>query len=365
MDDEYDADVDMEHGLPSSSPFFQPPAAKSIYGWDTLPKQLHQIFRRSNFRNDNHPAVIPSDYYQHMYPALQLASQMLISRQSLSFWYGAMHNVTETLGESNVNATFRAQANMTRSQINETLKWLEELAERIFFCPQLPDGFPPVSGVTGPSHHCGLGTQEGRHSLISLDKSLVLAVRSSDLDDKDAQLNDLRLAVTIVHEVAHAGNRLLRGDGKGEMFFEDEETNEIGFAYENFLFGGTLEIWWTGDITVTAWPHHNLHEAHGATRTRQRRKPVGPDQISLVRENGIDKFFRAAFWEMQSDDTGRPLVLSTMKRTVPAQSILGIQTPDEALSAMTRWYWYTRCRCQRTKVTCETCMDFELDFVIV
>jgi hypothetical protein len=42
-----------------------------------------------------------------------------------------------------------------------------------------------------------------------------------------------RIAVTILHELAHAANLLLVKDDGLDLFLEDETVAEEGFAYEN------------------------------------------------------------------------------------------------------------------------------------
>lgn len=44
-------------------------------------------------------------------------------------------------------------------------------------------------------------------------------------------------AVSLVHEIAHAASMALEGPGK-EMFFQDDQYIEMGFAFESCIFGG-------------------------------------------------------------------------------------------------------------------------------
>jgi hypothetical protein len=58
----------------------------------------------------------------------------------------------------------------------------------------------------------------------------------------DLQVNWLTMAITLVHEVTHALHIYCFGDRQPEPLFEDDDSNELGNALEQFLFQGQFHI---------------------------------------------------------------------------------------------------------------------------
>ncbi|KXS98291.1 hypothetical protein AC579_6012 [Pseudocercospora musae] len=124
-----------------------------------------------------------------------------------------------------------------------TLMKLEELANALtIIFGELPE---QVNGETWTTTR-PLSTMPGRgaHIVISQEYLTQINATSEAEDPINFQILCLRIAITIVHELAHAAALANSGrpDPDGNTFMGDSQSNEIGFEIEKYLFGGILDL---------------------------------------------------------------------------------------------------------------------------
>lgn len=202
-------------------------------------------------------------------------------------------------------ATNRRVGELTERERKAVERELSVLARRVRFqvC-ELP--FEAV-GWTSP-----LRSDEGRRgcgSLISFASEVYRAVRRETRREQRALL-DFMLALTMIHEVAHAAHSHVFGVRGEDFFVEEGLVAEAGFELMNAVFGavpvvrmgrkrkGEVRAWW---VTWQAWGFLNEETYPFALLCRDvRRVRERPVWVDLQTKFVLD-LLDDAWWEAKGD----------------------------------------------------------------
>lgn len=213
-----------------------PSAARAL---DPRLANVHTLFHPSRFDPD-------IDYYGAIYDGAVLATRLMNSPQGLQhdycFYYGknvpanapAKHNRKKFPNEPCQYACDKAIGELDQTDIRYVEQQRNHLAERVLFkvadigastvgmcCPQ-----PPNQGVRG----C--------NSVICLSRSNIYdKILAPGQSPEDIICLKFLLALTLLHELAHAAHHYLFGPNAFEDFRENSLVSEAGFEYESRLFG--------------------------------------------------------------------------------------------------------------------------------
>ena len=261
--------------------------------------------------------------YECIYPALQLATAMLMNTKQLRFWHGMLKAGTSRSKQSGLlleptpDPVFEAQPQLSEDEIDSTRSFLESLAERVSFCCDA--GSPEIQGCEGACNYVDeTGVEDGpgavccrsviyfRPLLIDMAKKRVAQRNESAL-----RVIYFRLAVVFLHELTHAAVHELFGPRK-RAYFQDEPTSEVGFAYENYMFGG-VPRWRHADLYLRNWPSRYLQDDYTKSDCLfgVRDQIVDEDMLWLVNAESIDRFYCVDFWR-QGIDIAHPFRLSQL-----------------------------------------------------
>ncbi|KAK4543009.1 hypothetical protein LTR36_006007 [Oleoguttula mirabilis] len=171
------------------------------------------------------------------------------------------------------------------------------------FWPDAADGLTYPAMIRG-KRRCTI--KLGKHLLDNIQK----AHSAADGSEEALVSHLFYLAITILHELVHAANDMLRGLAH-EPFFEDDPICELGEAYENLLLGGipmlcrdqlTLHHWpWT-----QGWRDGNIHQVGSTAKLRRGCVLPGQDIRYGFAAADIQRVFTQAYWEgVVADKTDR------------------------------------------------------------
>lgn len=137
-------------------------------------------------------------------------------------------------------------------------------------------------------------------------------------------LNQYNLAQQLIHETFHALENLFNGIRKSELFYEDLNLAEAGYAVENAIFGGTLigtstlissrtDEWCTASqqresskpaMTLIEWPSGLHKEMYEQMRLKIGVRKVDRERsttISRVPLSAVEAMFTNDFWQCQGE----------------------------------------------------------------
>lgn len=220
------------------------------------------------------------DDYPTFDPVLRLASAVLESPASVAFIYTIMYgsreklaDLSQRLGQDCYNIR---RCNETESVVRklvfealDKMHILWELAD-----PQGTESYLMSTGSIDEEEICITnGGRRGLASKITIRKGFLTELDRLTAKDKDLPLLNLQfmIAKNLCHEIAHAVNYAVSFDavsepGSGtntrseesalyEPFYEDQRQAELGYAYENEVFGGVIQPY-------TLLTQAQLHKRH-------------------------------------------------------------------------------------------------------
>lgn len=271
--------------------------------------------------------------YPGLAPVLRLASAILESPASMAFLFTILYGHRERQdelssqfnGECAVLRALRGPEATIRVMVSMALDKLTKFHEFRISTPPPNDSW---EGITVRSGIVCCITEDGKQGLGSctfIRTSFVtkLAQLRTEGGNKLEILNlKFRTAVTLVHELAHAINRAvdinafpilneiaLTATASSRMYepwYEDQRLAELGWAYENEVFGGII-----GTLPGPGWdrpdsidPSHPVfvHKWPG-TETNEHPKRRGSKQsmtLYLVSMYFIHNIQQQSFWDYYS-----------------------------------------------------------------
>ncbi|KAK4634374.1 hypothetical protein CLAFUW4_00209 [Fulvia fulva] len=189
-------------------------------------------------------------------PALVLASNLLTCDRSVHFWHAVSWGNHEPRADNvmlqrvQINPVHDTSIPLPAFEKGRALEFLNELSlavrlhfgERVdhepqgeCFCGASLRQIPEFSDA--PRHRRRSTTTIATKALDRLKNRIAMP-----LGNVDASLRDwFNMAVTFVHEIAHAASCAIRGD-MPEAFFGDQTFREMGFAITKWLFDGDPSI---------------------------------------------------------------------------------------------------------------------------
>ncbi|KAK6438908.1 hypothetical protein LTR95_004882 [Oleoguttula sp. CCFEE 5521] len=271
------------------------------------------------------------DMLKAIRPAFQLASAILQDPSQLAFWHGLMvagrdfdyHATTE-----HPHRTFYAKDDLSLSEQEETLDWLELLGDLGETWCQ------PMNFVDVPEtdeKYCKelrewaavprLPASERQiYALIALDRGSLLrpCLAWQQMKVADLQKAWFHIATTLLHELAHAAvdfayrGRVRKGCRVSQVFFMEEPCAEAGFAYETYVFGGVPYVRDYGSDTwvkFNSWPSQDICRQYDEETKIGLRKGITergdvPENTSYFRTpwDEVSRFFKASFWGANDED---------------------------------------------------------------
>lgn len=260
---------------------------------------LHPIVRQDKFK------TLSNLEYFVIKPALHLVTRILTTKTP-DFWH-AFQNGELVPGSSDATPTLRRTtktADLSTEDRRNVASLLESVANHIrgFLFP----AFPTKDG----SYHARKSPEGKPLAAIFLNRRLLTDILIA-ADDRARSSHLFHLAITILHEIAHATAHMIRGTGP-EPFFEDGPIAELGEAYESLLLGG-LPLVEYGGVVLRSWPGSWCRENVGCRRGELSEF----DLKVVVHPLHIQQLFTQAYWENEANlkaDELRLTVVSGVRR---------------------------------------------------
>lgn len=258
---------------------------------------IHPLFRKDMFPNKD-KTLMDVEIYDNIVrrPAI-LASRLLDSPQALHYFYGTYFRrncqVPGTWHEVYVSG--KSVTELSLRDIEATRKQLILLTGRVSF------EFAELQGiVVGQRNRCTEVTGvRGCKSAIQLSMQLYSAAQNKDrTDDENAEV-DFQIAITMLHELAHAVHNDVQGSAY-EDCFEDSFVAEAGYELAARIFG--MATWGFRPNRKTTWFNWQSrylqlgsHDLDG-TCYDQRRLPKKIARYEMD-PSFIQKLFDKGFWD--------------------------------------------------------------------
>lgn len=216
-----------------------------------LDNAIHPVFGVQNFEDDLD--------YEILRPSLRLASLLLEEPSLFSFWHAMFFGPEtelldldlETRHSQKMFSYCRTDGELSAEDIVKTGEKLLALAKVIRFIRKEDQNMSRLGGCC-ISEKCEMPeTFWGVGSRILYRDNFYNDLRSLELNPKDPDTREhdhdwelltsrFGFAILMLHELAHAAQSAVLGHDSYEHFFEDDVVAEAGFAWENFVFGGTV-----------------------------------------------------------------------------------------------------------------------------
>lgn len=214
----------------------------------TLENEIHPIFGHSNFID------CPKEVYEiALMPGLRLASMMLLSRATSTFWFTLAFGKRQPF-------LLNAQTGEHAVRIREDVRWTEDDQRRFedrlskirnhvrfYFDIETPNKNVYGSCFAPCAHRrfvLPLDAINVRHAQIYINSDFyTTAVRLSKTKHPDPYMVlrfNFLLAVTLLHEAAHFVEFSHSFEYTSDPYLNDEEWAEVGCAFEQKTFGGII-----------------------------------------------------------------------------------------------------------------------------
>jgi len=230
-------------------PFFSYGTSYDELDLGDLDNAIHPVFREQNF---------PADAYDTLRPVLRLASQLITTECLLPFWHAMFFGLENEVEEE--SRRYEVPMFQFRRPENRILPSERTQTKLAIFSMGPSVRFHPVS--EGPEED-GLGSayrpDPGAITYTLVDENLPSRFPGgcgSRIYYVDEKLEELRapansyitlqrrflFAVALIHELTHvAHNAVTTNDTSFERWFEDEIVGEVGYSWENLVFGGRID----------------------------------------------------------------------------------------------------------------------------
>lgn len=283
-----------------------------------------------NLENETHPLFRPTNFpgarYEALRPALQLASLLIDTDCLLDSWHALFFGKKETVydDDSNHHVVFwRRGTQLSAKDRAKTRIKLQTLSHMIRFFRDKSKAGKTVAGCM-PIEGMSLNSIEDhgifQHFAGRIGYSETIYQCLCDLFDRASRGEDdfcgwsirkesYRLAITLVHELAHAAAYAEVGDDT-QLVFEDSVIAENGFDWENFVFGGIAKKELSdgiGEIDLAPWPCFDIIERYRKKGAPGLWFPGTPEDVQahfFVWPEYVDQLFTAHFWDVTVAEVG-------------------------------------------------------------
>ncbi|KAK4547208.1 hypothetical protein LTR36_001429 [Oleoguttula mirabilis] len=241
-----------------------------------LANDVHPLFARENMQGFDYDAILP---------ALRLASHFLTTECLSSYWWAVLWGpytenedpdcLCKEYDMAHYSMRFE-EDKLEPEEFADLQRDLRNLAKIVHYsvaelhacgrCARL-------EGVTIPADVLDPERCYGEPSEITIGNAIhdelmrvkQLADREGEATGMSEKLAEryLELAVSLVHETAHAAATARRG-GFPPMPINDRKMAEDGYDWEESVFGGLPSIVLDGTMVLTEWPSPTLHASYAA-----------------------------------------------------------------------------------------------------
>ena len=286
---------------------------------DPLQNAIHPLFTKERWATR-----YGDETWETLDPVLKLASRFISEDAFMPFFFNLIfgrRDLPETLAESgHPLQCFSVDTPLDKESVELTKSWLQTLGSKnspitLEFGTRAVPGFVLYgSSQTYPDVY---RTFAGFFRNPSFSWSKVSLIRLNlgyldDLCDHDKgvrrlsrfEISSLRLkmAMTMIHELCHSIYRLLSSNPY-EPYFMDQQTSELGRAWECWMFGGQIGPYGIYDcrdgLTFADWP--GISKDPVSERSREpapwRRPPADSMITWVVPAEYIFKVQTEGFWK--------------------------------------------------------------------
>ncbi|KAF9732241.1 hypothetical protein PMIN06_011335 [Paraphaeosphaeria minitans] len=268
-----------------------------------------------NLDNDIHPIFHDAKFLgesKHLGQALRLASLYITTPTLLQFYLplafgdhvtidGRFHRVLDRPDNSDREHEIQTVESFLMC-MSHTSKWewvdFETVKKwgstQLYFDKSLKDRHTeqcPTVEYDGATHF----HNEDRSSLIKLNRGIL----DFYLDEETGYVtrsrceqfrHDFQLALVLGHEIAHAFGAMCHGHLSEPYLSEDHPSNELGFAWENFIFGALID-------PVDRDPRGNYIHVHKTWQSRDVRQKYKGTEQTAVPAAWTAQWFRRETWD--------------------------------------------------------------------
>lgn len=208
----------------------------------------------ANLTNPVHPMFYQLKDEKQLHVALQLASHFLLHDRLLEFFvplfFGdELYDVPSKktfLCDPLASASISKRASLLAA-VHEALQSLAERVEICFSNHKKGRLYARTLGITSaqkPGNGCCRAFQDRMSPKIELTDKFLRYYNDADgyaVASRCAQFrHDFLFATTLVHEIVHAAGVMRRGNLVEPHYRRDFPETELGYAWENFMFGSVL-----------------------------------------------------------------------------------------------------------------------------
>jgi len=266
-----------------------PGKARYIFPTD-LDNSVHPLFAASKWSN------LEPWAYQLCEPVLQLAS-LIIEHMAQNFWLALKEgkrvpNPKLRGGPATAMGTKRSR-DLTQKDRDKVRAMFSRLTNHVdSFCV---DDHLPYDGC------CRFGCDKHNSAPICIivfrGRHVYHVVNARDEAARASAL--FMLAITVLHEAAHAMHDLLRLPNRAtpEPFYEEDGLAELGEAFENFLLGGRLERLERGGLMLNPILSRWMADARIKSEPYSMRGMLPTYNTAIAfDQSDMIKLFRKAHW---------------------------------------------------------------------
>ncbi|OQO12892.1 hypothetical protein B0A48_02356 [Cryoendolithus antarcticus] len=229
-----------------------------------------------------HPLFLEDRFCQEMpygaiFPALKLATRLISTPQATYYLHAIFFGVNRAVPDLIAEELHPTRAMSELTTRDQKLVWNELAAmasdTRIVVRKELRQKC--LSGQTRYKPSLLTGDRRRTPSLISINPELIDPLRQDEKFMSDFRArNVLNLAITLVHEVAHAAQAWAVGGYRAEDYFQDSPCAEAGWEIERQIFGGVVSIPDWGESRhiafIRRWPTRSDGPRERSTRNAER-----------------------------------------------------------------------------------------------
>ncbi|PPJ51359.1 hypothetical protein CBER1_10062 [Cercospora berteroae] len=305
-----------------------------------LTNPISEIFAKHLFAiEDNKERTAISDQtYAKLASSLKLASQMIYSPLLVPFWSALLLKQPsywenrDNPNEYGMQFTFD-QFDPARPWSDEVRRATEDQVHSLhryvkYVITDRTDSF--CTEQQGSHHEYAPDVPKGYSSEIWIGTKKINQLIAATVNSGDVPallVCRFRLALGLLHELAHAAWNKVNGKIDFEPFFGNELVSELGFELERQLFDGCLDILYdslrseeaSNDLKVhrysgrtsalvgfpALWEHpsqDNIEDYRGMSCLQVRKEVKEKQKYDLVWQvslNHFEKFFKDSFWESE------------------------------------------------------------------
>lgn len=292
-----------------------------------LDNAIHPIFSAKNFVSMRN---FEDTDYEVLRPSLRLASLLLEEPSLLPFWHAMFFGEEKEIVDPELEEKYgakmfsyrRKDGELTAEDIIDTHEILLELSKIVRFVRVERQALEPAGAMCNAAQCRMPGKLTGCGARILYEDNYYQGLHCLETSEESHDFlfkARFDFAATMLHELVHAAQRAILGRRSYEHFFEDDVVAEAGFAWENFVFGGTLSrasLPTLEEFAICEVPHrHNGYE-------------VDTDVLELPPERGVVSTLEV-HWPVRDEFVRRLFTKRFWAHTVKKQGAAAFRFPKD------------------------------------